>query len=69
MSNWISAQVVISQFVGWSPTLGYALTVWSLLGILSLSPSLSLFFCPSLAPEATSSFKAILQSVLQYYSI
>ena len=33
----ISAQVSISQFVGSSPASGSALTVWSLLGILSLS--------------------------------
>ena len=33
----ISAQVMISQFLGLSPTLGSALAVWSLLGILPLS--------------------------------
>ena len=38
----ISAQVTISQFMGSSPTSGSALTVWSLLGILSLSLSLPL---------------------------
>ena len=31
----ISAQVIISWFVGSSPTLGSALTAWNLLGILS----------------------------------
>ena len=36
-----SAQVVISQFVGSSPTPGFALLVRSLLGTLSLSLSLS----------------------------
>ena len=35
-----SAQVMISQFVGLSPTSGSMLTVWRLLGILSLSLSL-----------------------------
>ena len=43
----ISAQVTISRFVGSSPVSGSALTVRSLLGILSLS--LSLFAPPSLA--------------------
>ena len=38
----ISAQVTISRFVGSSPVLGSARTVWSLLGILSLSLSLCL---------------------------
>ena len=38
----ISAQVMISRFVGSSPTLGSALTVWSPLGTLSLSLSLCL---------------------------
>ena len=37
-----SAQVMISWFVGSSPALGSVLTVRSLPGILSLSPSLSL---------------------------
>ena len=39
LSLWllILAQVMISQFVGSSPTSGSSLTVWSLLGILSLS--------------------------------
>ena len=47
--SWLSvqlfvlAQVMISRFMGPSPALGTALTVWSLLGILSLSLS----FCPS----------------------
>ena len=34
-----SAQLVISRFVGSSPASGCALTVWILLGILSLGPS------------------------------
>ena len=38
----ISTQNVISQFMGSSPTLGSILTVQRLLGILSLSLSLSL---------------------------
>ena len=38
----MSAQVMISQFVGSSPVLGSVLTVRSLRGILSLSLSLSL---------------------------
>ena len=38
----VSAQVVILQFVSSSPTSGSVLTVQSLLGILSLSVSLSL---------------------------
>ena len=38
----ILAQVMISRFVSLSPRLGSALTVWNLLGILSLSLSLSL---------------------------
>ena len=42
----ISAQVVISQFMDSSPALGSALTVQSLLGIVSLSLSVS----PPLAP-------------------
>ena len=37
----ISSQVMISQFMGSSPTPASALTVWSLLGILSQSLSLS----------------------------
>ena len=36
------AQVMISQFVGSSPALGFVLTAWDLLGILSLFLSLSL---------------------------
>ena len=41
--SWVSAQVMISQFVSSSPALGSLLTVKSLLGILSLSrPLLSL---------------------------
>ena len=36
------AQVMISPFVSWSPTLGSMLTVRSLLGILSLPLSLPL---------------------------
>ena len=39
----VSAQVAISQFVGLSPASGSMLTVWNLLGILSLPFSL----CPS----------------------
>ena len=39
----ISAQVMISRFMGSSPTLGSALTVWSLLGILSFSLPLPTF--------------------------
>ena len=35
----VSAQVMISRFVGSSPMLGFELTVQSLLGILSLSVS------------------------------
>ena len=31
------AQVIISRFVGWSPTSGSVLTAWSLLGVLALS--------------------------------
>ena len=42
----VSAQVVISQFVGSSPVSGSVLIVWSLLGIFSLSLSLSLSLCP-----------------------
>ena len=38
----ILALVVIFRFVGSSPTSGSVLAVWSLLGILSLSLSLSL---------------------------
>ena len=40
LSVWrlILAQVMISWFVGWSLESGYMLTVWSLLGILSLPP-------------------------------
>ena len=39
LSVWLltSAQVMISRFIGLSPALGSALTVWSLLGILSSS--------------------------------
>ena len=37
----VSAQVTISRFKGSSPASGSALTVWSLLGILSPSPPLS----------------------------
>ena len=47
----ISAQVTISYFLGWVPKMGSALTAWSLLGILSLSHSLSL---PSLRAHALS---------------
>ena len=44
LSSWllISAQVIISQVVRSSPTSGSELTVWSLLGILSLPLSLPL---------------------------
>ena len=38
----VSAQVMISQFVGLSPMWGSALTAWSLLGIFSLPLSLTL---------------------------
>ena len=40
LSIWllVLVRVIISQFVGSSPVLGSALTVWSLLGILSLLP-------------------------------
>ena len=41
VKNPASAQVMVSQFVSSSTTSGSALTVWSLLEILSLSPSLS----------------------------
>ena len=43
LSVWllVSAQVMISHFLSSSPTLGTALTEWTLLGILSLSPFLS----------------------------
>ena len=44
LSIWllVSAQVMISQFMGLSPVLGSALTVWSLLeNSLSLFPLLS----------------------------
>ena len=37
----ISAQVIVSWFVQSSPESGCTLTVWTLLGILSLFPSLS----------------------------
>ena len=37
----ISAQVMISQFMGLSPMCGSVLTTWSLLRILSLLPTLS----------------------------
>ena len=43
----VLARVMISWFVGSSPTSGSKLMVWSLLEILSLSLSLS--FCPSSA--------------------
>ena len=46
----ISAQVMISQFVGSSPTSGSVLTAWSLLGILP--PSL----CCSPVPCSQHSF-------------
>ena len=39
---WISAQVMISQFMSSSPTSGSVLTVWSLPGILLLPLSLPL---------------------------
>ena len=44
LSVWllVSAQVMISQFVSLSPTLGSTLIMQSLLGVLSLSLSLSL---------------------------
>ena len=37
----ISAQAMISWFLGWGPVSGSTLTAQSLLGMLSLSPSLS----------------------------
>ena len=46
---WISAQVMISWFVGSSPASGCSLTVWSLVGILSLLLSLPLPPCLSLS--------------------
>ena len=47
LSVWllVSAQVMISWFMGLSPSSGSVITAWSLLGILSFSLSLSL--CPS----------------------
>ena len=45
----VSAQVVISLFVGSSPVSGSALTIWNLLGILSLSISLSVSLSLSLS--------------------
>ena len=43
VAQWVEhltpAHVRISQFVGSSPVLGFALIAWSLLGILSLSVS------------------------------
>ena len=41
----ISAQVMISQFVGWSPTLGSVQTVKNLLGILSPLSAPPLLMC------------------------
>ena len=51
LSIWvsISAQVMISQFVGSSPVLGSALTAWSLCGIMSLSLPLSYMLSLSLS--------------------
>ena len=53
LSIWllVAAQVMVSQFVGLSPTLGSVLAVWSLLGILSpsLSAPPSLTHAPSLS--------------------
>ena len=51
LSIWllILAEVMISWSMGSSPTSGSALTVWSLLGILSLSLSLSLCLSPACA--------------------
>nr|XP_060485931.1 MICOS complex subunit MIC13 isoform X2 [Panthera onca] len=40
--SWNSAQVTISWFVSSSPTSGFTLTEWSLLGMLTLSFCLSL---------------------------
>ena len=45
----ISAQVMISWFMGWSSMSGSALTVWSLLRILSLPLPLPLPFSLSLS--------------------
>ena len=62
-----SGQVMTSQFVSLSPTLGSLLTVWSLLGILSPSPPLSLSLCSSPAhapvPTHTLSLKNKLQKI------
>ena len=51
----VSAQVMISWFMSSSPMLGSALASCSLLGILSLFPSLSFSLCPSptRAPSAS----------------
>ena len=53
----VSAQVVISQFMGSSPASGSVPTAWSLLGILSLPPSLSVSLCPSPSHVFTPSLK------------
>ena len=45
----ISAQAMIPQFVGLSPASGSVLTVWSLLGLLPLSPFLSLSLAGALS--------------------
>ena len=45
--GFLSAQVMMSQFVSLSPASGSVLTAWSLLGILSLS--LSLCYSPALS--------------------
>ena len=53
----MSAQVMISWFVGSSPAWGTALTAWSLLGILSLPLSLSLSAPPLLKLSLSFSLK------------
>ena len=55
----ISVQVTISQFVGSSPTSGSVLTVWGLLGILSLClyPSPAHALSPSLSLKLKNNFK------------
>ena len=55
------AQVMISQLVGWSPTLGSELTEQSLLGIFSLSLSL----CPSPTHAVSVPLKNKLKKILK----
>ena len=47
----VSAQVMISRFLSLSPTSGSALTMWSLLGILSLPLSAPLPLALSVSLE------------------